>query len=168
MNLHLISRHTELESFVKVDPEIVERQYSYSKTMKDQITTHGRKALFPAIVLGMILGGIIAWRTYNEQTISIVLGVLIGGGAAVVIGGLSYFILTSVATRGVKRWESLRERISKLRDLDKIIDKKGEALHPVPHVLLDMIINKLDKHTSVKEESEALIEQCEEYLGISS
>lgn len=164
MSLHSISRHTELEGFVKVDPKIVERQYNYSKTMKDQITTHGRRALVAVILLGMILGGIIAWRTYKEQIIPIVLGVLIGGGAAVIIGGLSYFILTSVATRGVYRWKSLQERISKLKALDKIIDKKGEDLYPVPNILLDRIINK---HTSVKDGSEALIEQCEEYQGTS-
>lgn len=166
--LALLARHTKLEGFVKVDPKIVERQYSYSTTMKDKITTHGRNALVATIFFGMILGGIIAWRTYNEQTIPIVLGVLIGGGVAVIIGGLSYFIVRGVATRGVKRWKSLKERISKLEPLDKIIDKKGEALYPVPHVLLDKIISKLDKNTSVKVESEALIEQCEEYQGISS
>ena len=165
MNLHSISRHTELEGFVKVDPEIVERQYDYSKTMKDKIMTHGRRALVAAILFGMILGGIIAWRTYKEQIIPIVLGVLIGGGAAVIIGGLSYFILTSVARRGVNRWKSLQERILKLKALDKIIDKKGEDLYPVPKILLERIINK---HTSVKDGSEALIEQCEEYQGTSS
>ena len=165
MNLHSISRHTELEGFIKVDPEIVERQYDYSKTMKDKIMTHGRRALAAAILFGMILGGIIAWRTYKEQIIPIVLGVLIGGGAAVIIGGLSYFILTSVARRGVNRWKSLQERILKLKALDKIIDKKGEDLYPVPKILLERIINK---HTSVKDGSEALIEQCEEYQGTSS
>lgn len=164
-NLHSISRHTELEGFVKVDPKIVERQYNYSKTMKDQIMTHGRNALVAAILLGMILGGIIAWRTYKKQTIPIVLGVLIGGGTAVTIGGLPYLVLTSVARRGVYRWESLQERISKLKALDKIIDKKGEDLYPVAHILLDRIINK---RTSVRDGSEALIEQCQEYQGTSS
>jgi len=163
--LALLTRHTELEGFVKVDPKIVERQYNYSKTMKDQIMTHGRNALVAAILLGMILGGIIAWRTYKKQTIPIVLGVLIGGGTAVTIGGLPYLVLTSVARRGVYRWESLQERISKLKALDKIIDKKGEDLYPVAHILLDRIINK---RTSVRDGSEALIEQCQEYQGTSS
>lgn len=148
-----------------MDPKIVERQYNYSKTMKDQIMTHGRNALIAAILLGMILGGIIAWRTYNGQTIPIVLGVVIGGGAATIIGGLSYLVLTSVARRGVKRWENLQERVSKLKALDQIIDKKGENLYPVAHILLDRIINK---HTSVMDGSIALIEQCEEYHGTSS
>lgn len=164
MNLHSISRHTELGSFVKVAPKRVERQYKYSNTMKGQITTHGRNALVATIFLGMILGGIIAWRTYTEQTIPIVLGALIGGGVAVIIGGLSYFILISVATRGVYRWNSLQERISKLnlKALERIIDRKGEALYPV-QILLDSIINRHISAGSVKEGSEALIEQCEEY-----
>ena len=132
--------------------------------MKDQIMTHGRNALIAAIFLGMILGGVIAWSIYVKQTIPIVLGVLIGGGVATIIGGLSYFVLTSVARRGVYRWESLRERISKLKALDTIIDKKGEDLYPVANILLDRIINK---HTSVMAGSEALIEQCEEYYGTS-
>ena len=148
-----------------MDPKIVERQYNYSKAMKDQILSHGRNALVAAILLGMILGGIIAWRIYNNQTIPIVFGVLIGGGAVMIIGGLSYFVLTSVARRGVYRWESLQERISKLKALDKIIDKKGEDLYPVAHILLDRIINK---RASVKNGSEALIKQCEEYQRTSS
>ena len=162
-----ISRHTELEAFVKVDPEVVKRQYNYSKTMKDRIMTHGRNALVAVILLGMILGGIIAWGTYKKQTIPIVLGVLIGGGAAVIIGGLSYLVLTSVARRGVYRWENLQNRISKIKALDKKIDKKGEDLYPVAYVLLDRIINS-KRRNSIMDGAKELIEQCEEYQGTSS
>ena len=159
-NLYSISRHKKLYSSVKVDQQIVERQYNYSKTMKDQILTHGRNALIAGILLGMIIGGVIAWRTYNEQTIPIVLGVLVGGGAVTIIGGLFYLVLTSVARRGVKRWESLQIRISKHEALRNIIDKKGKNLYAVS-MRVDSIINK--NTVSVMDKSEALIEQCEEY-----
>ena len=138
----------------------MERQYDYSKTMKDKIVTHARNALIAAILLGMILGGVIAWREYHGKTIPTVFGVLIGGGSVTVIGGLAYFILTSVARRGVKKWEGLRDRVSKLKALDKLIDNKAEVLYPVANILLDRII---DKHTSVTKGSIALIKQCDKY-----
>ena len=128
--------------------------------MKNQILTHGRNALIAGILLGMIIGGVVAWRTYNEQTIPIVLGVLVGGGAVTIIGGLFYLVLTSVARRGVKRWESLQIRISKHEALRNIIDKKGKNLYAVS-MRVDSIINK--NTVSVMDKSEALIEQCEEY-----
>ena len=160
INILTFSRHSDLVGRVEVDPAIVERQYNYSKTMKDQIVTHARNALMAAILLGLILGGVIAWRTYDGRTLPIVFGVLIGGGSVAIVGGLSYLILVSVAKRGVKRWEGLRQRISQLKAMDKRIDTKAGHLYPIPHVLLDRIINK---RTSVTKGSVALINQCDKY-----
>ncbi|XP_078347279.1 uncharacterized protein LOC144632483 [Oculina patagonica] len=161
----LYTRHTDLVGAVEVDPGIVERQYNYSKKMKEQIVNHATKALIAAILLGMILGGVIAWRTYNAEIIPIVLGVFAGGGSVTIIGGLAYLILISVARRGVKKWEGLRDRVSKLKVLDKLIEKKTEDLYPVPNILLDRILNK---HTNVTRGSIALIKQCDKYNETST
>lgn len=154
-----------MEGAIEVDPGIVERQYNYSKTMKEQIVNHATKALMAAILLGMILGGVIAWKTYNSKIIPIVFGVFVGGGSVTIIGGLAYLILLSVGRRGVKKWEGLRDRVSKLKAMDKLIDEKAEDLYPVPNILLDRIINK---HTSVTRGSIALIKQCDKYNETST
>lgn len=160
MNESTFFRHSDLVGRVEVDPAIVERQYNYSKTMQKQIVTHARNALIAAIFLGMILGGLIAWQRWNGAALPIVLGVLTGGGSVLIIGGLAYFILTSVAKRGVNKWAGLRERVAQLKEMDKRIDKKAQDLYPVPHILLGRII---DQKTSVTRGSVALIKECNKY-----
>lgn len=132
--------------------------------MKDQIVTHARNALIAAIVLGMIVGGVIAWSTFNGKTLPIVFGVLIGGGSVTIVGGVAYLIWISVARREVKKWEGLRDRVSKLKALDKLIDKKAEDLYPVANILLDRIINKHVTKGSIK----AVINQCDKYNETST
>ena len=59
--------------------------------MKNNIVTHGRRAWILSVLLGLILGGVIAWTAWNSQILPVVFGVLIGGGALLIIGGLVYF-----------------------------------------------------------------------------
>ena len=59
--------------------------------MKNNIVTHGRRAWILSVLLGLILGGVIAWTAWNSQILPVVFGVLIGRGALLIIGGLVYF-----------------------------------------------------------------------------
>ena len=147
-----------------MDPEIVQKRYDYSKRMKNQIVTHGKNALIASVILGMILGGLIAWEKWNDQILSIVFGILIGGGATLLVGGLTYLIFTAVATRGVKKWEELQKRVSEFQIMDKIIDQKAQELYDVL-MLLDMIASK---EQSVKQSSIQLVKQCEDYISATA
>ena len=142
-----------------VDPKIVEERCESSKKMKSQILSHGRNALIAAILLGMIIGGVTAWSKWKDQILPVVLGVITGGGAVLIVGGIVYLVFAAVAARGVKKWDDLRKRASQLEEMDKIIDRKASKLHRVP-MLLDMIANKLQ---SVKQGSIQLVEQCDKY-----
>ena len=77
--------------------------------MKNNIVTHGRRAWILSVLLGLILGGVIAWTAWNSQILPVVFGVLIGGGALLIIGGLVYFIFAAVAERGVRKWKQLQQ-----------------------------------------------------------
>ena len=147
-----------------VDSKLVEERYEYSKKMKSQIVLHGKNALIAAVLLGMILGGLIAWSMWNGQILPVVFGVLIGGGAVLVLGGVTYFIFAAVAARGVNKWEDLHKRASEFQKMDKIIDRKAQELYAVP-MLLNMIANKVQ---TVKQGSIQLVKQCEGYIGATT
>ena len=84
-------RHTKIGARANVYPSLVEERYQYSETMKNNIVTHGRRAWILSVLLGLILGGVIAWTAWNSQILPVVFGVLIGRGALLIIGGLVYF-----------------------------------------------------------------------------
>lgn len=144
-----------------VDPQIVEKRCEYSMKMKSQIVSHGENALIATVLLGIILGGVIAWKTWNGNILLVVFGVLIGGGVTLVIGGLTYAIFTAVAVTAVKKWEALQTRASKFQDMAKKIDRIAETLYGV-HLLLDIIASKEE---TVKEGSIQLVEKCRDYIG---
>ena len=77
--------------------------------MKNNIVTHGRRAWILSVLLVLILGGVIALTAWNSQILPVVFGVLIGGGALLIIGGLVYFIFAAVAERGVRKWKQLQQ-----------------------------------------------------------
>ena len=158
----MVFRHTEMKGRAGVDPKLVEERHQYSMTMKDKIVTHGRNAWVAAALLGMCLGGLIAWASWKDQILPKLLGVLIGGGAVLIIGGLAYCIFTTVAARGVRKWDDLRKRAWQLQQMDKIIDKKLQELYPIPNVLLSMIIAEASKQ-SIKQVSIKLVKQCQKY-----
>ena len=133
--------------------KIVKERCEYSKKMKSQILSHGRNALIAAILLGMIVGGVTAWSKWKDQILPVVLGVITGGGAVLIVGGIVYLVFAAVAARGVKKWDDLWKRPSQLTEMDEMASK----LHRVP-MLLDMIANKVQ---SVKQGSIQLVEQCE-------
>lgn len=147
-----------------VDSKLVEERYECTKKMKSQIVLHGKNALIAAVLLGMILGGLIAWSMWNGQILPVVFGVLIGGGAVLVLGGLTYFIFAAVAARGVNKWEDLHKRASEFQKMDKIIDRKAQELYAVP-TLLGMIANKVQP---VKQGSIQLVKQCKGYTGATT
>lgn len=149
-----------------VDPEIVKKRYEYSKRMKNQIVTHGKNALIASVILGMILGGLIAWAKWNDQILPILFGISIGGGATLIVGGLTYLIFTAVATRGVKKWDELQRRVSEFQIMNKIIDQKAQELYPVP-MLLEMIASK-EQTGGVKQGSIQLVKQCEDYINATA
>ena len=147
-----------------MDPQIVEKRCEYSMKMKSQIVSHGKNALIATVLLGIILGGVIAWKTWNGNILLVVFGVLIGGGVTLVIGGLTYAIFTAVAVTAVKKWEVLQTRASKFQGMTKKIDRIAKTLYGV-HLLLDIIASKEE---TVKEGSIQLVEKCRDYIGAAS
>ena len=131
--------------------------------MKNNIVTHGRRAWILSVPLGLILGGVIALTAWNSQILPVVFGVLIGGGALLIIGGLVYFIFAAVAERRVRKWKQLQQRVSHLQDTAKFILRKAQELNLLPVQLQVMV----DRQQPIKECSIALVEQCEEYSSVS-
>ena len=115
--------------------------------MKNNIVTHGRRAWILSVLLGLILGGVIAWTAWNSQILPVVFGVLIGGGALLIIGGLVYFIFAAVAERGVRKWKQLQQEVSHLQDTAKFILRKAQELNLLP-ALLQMMV---DRQQPIKE-----------------
>lgn len=147
-----------------VNREIVNNRYEYSKRMKNQIVKHGKNALIASVILGMILGGLIAWAKWNDQILPILFGISIGGGATLIVGGLTYLIFTAVATRGLKKWDELQKRVSEFQIMERIVDPKAKELHAVP-ILLGTIASK---ELSVKQGSIELVKQCEDYINATA
>ena len=156
-------RHTKIGARANVYPSLVEERYQYSETMKNNIVTHGRRAWILSVLLGLILGGVIAWTAWNSQILPVVFGVPIGGGALLIIGGLVYFIFAAVAERGVRKWKQLQQGVSHLQDTTKFILRKAQELNLLP-VQLQMMVNR---QQPIKECSIALVKQCEKYSSVS-
>ena len=147
-----------------MDPQTVEKRCEYSMKMKSQIASHGKNALIATVLLGIILGGVIAWTTWNGKILPVVFGVLVGGGVTLVIGGLTYAIFTAVAVTAVKKWEALQTRASEFQGMGKNIDRIAEKLYVV-HLLLDFIASKEE---TVKEGSIQLVEKCRDYISAAT
>ena len=147
------------------DPKTVEKRCEYSKTMKSQIVSHGKNALIATVLLGMILGGVIAWTTQNGKILPVMFGVLIGGGTTLVIGGLTYAIFTAVAVTGVKKWEALQKRASEFQDMAKKINRIANKLYGV-HLFLDIIASS--KEETVTEDSLQIVEKCRDYIDATT
>ena len=100
---------------------------------------------------------------WNSQILPVVFGVLIGGGALLIIGGLVYFIFAAVAERRVRKWKQLQQGVSHLQDTAKFILRKAQELNLLP-ALLQMMV---DRQQPIKECSIALVEQCEKYSSVT-
>ncbi|CAH3015201.1 unnamed protein product, partial [Porites evermanni] len=103
-----------------------QQKFSLSEILRDNKKQHGRRAWILSILLGLILGGVIAWMAWNSQILPAVFGVLIGGGALLIIGGLVYFIFAAVAERRVRKWKQLQQGVSHLQDTAKFILRKAQ------------------------------------------